>query len=417
MQENRYLEYKESVKSSTWLKTVSAYANHEGGQIIFGVTDDGETVGISNARAACLDLENSLNDSIKPAPAYELAVQNDQTIRLTVHAGRYKPYLYKGKAYKRNDTATVEVDRTELVRLILEGENLSFEELPASEQEFTFDQLEGEFISRMGIKQLDLDILKTLELYSDQNGYNNAAALLADHNTFHGIDLVRFGDSIDRIMHRETIEHRSILEQYHEAIRIFRTYYQYEQIKGAERVTGELIPEKAFREAIANALVHRTWDVPAAITVSMFPDRIEIRSPGGLPAGLREEDYLNGQISILRNPILGNVFFRLGYIEKFGTGIMRINYAYEESLIKPQYHIYDNSLRIVLPVLSSTANASDSEQAILKLLQKDGTLTRAQIESGTAMKKDHVIRILNALIDQGILIKEGAGRGTRYRLR
>lgn len=417
MQENRYLEYKESVKSSTWLKTVSAYANHEGGQIIFGVTDDGETVGISNARAACLDLENSLNDSIKPAPAYELAVQNDQTIRLTVHVGRYKPYLYKGKAYKRNDTATVEVDRTELVRLILEGENLSFEELPASEQEFTFDQLEGEFISRMGIKQLDLDILKTLELYSDQNGYNNAAALLADHNTFHGIDLVRFGDSIDRIMHRETIEHRSILEQYHEAIRIFRTYYQYEQIKGAERVTGELIPEKAFREAIANALVHRTWDVPAAIAVSMFPDRIEIRSPGGLPAGLREEDYLNGQISILRNPILGNVFFRLGYIEKFGTGIMRINYAYEESLIKPQYHIYDNSLRIVLPVLSSTANASDSEQAILKLLQKDGTLTRAQIESGTAMKKDHVIRILNALIDQGILIKEGAGRGTRYRLR
>lgn len=417
MQENRHLEYKESVKSSTWLKTVSAYANYEGGTIIFGITDAGEAVGIANARTACLDLENCLNDSIKPVPDYDLAVQDDQTISLTVHESRFKPYLYKGKAYKRNDTATVEVDRMEYVRLILEGENRSFEELPASSQEFTFNSLEREFTSRIGVEHLNLDILKTLELYSDQNGYNNAAALLADHNSFHGIDMVRFGDSIDRMMYRETIEHQSILNQYHKSIRVFRTYYQYEQITGTERVSGDLIPEKAFREAIANALIHRTWDVPAAITVSMFPDRIEIRSPGGLPAGLSEEDYLNNQISILRNPILGNIFFRLGYIEKFGTGIMRINYAYEASLVKPQYYIYENSLRVVLPVLSSADNASESEKAILQLLRKHGTLTRAQIEAAAGMKKDHAIRVLNALINSGTITKEGAGRGTRYRLR
>ena len=90
------------------------------------------------------------------------------------------------------------------------------------------------------------------------------------------------------------------------------------------------VPEKAFREAIANALIHRMWDIPASIKVSMYADRIEISSPGGLPAGISEEEYMNGQISILRNPIIGNVFFRLKYIEKFGTGIMRINHAYEE---------------------------------------------------------------------------------------
>ena len=57
----------------------------------------------------------------------------------------------------------------------------------------------------------------------------------------------------------------------------------------------------------------------------MYENRIEISSPGGLPSELSEEEYLNGQISILRNPIIGNVFFRLKYIEKFGTGILRIN--------------------------------------------------------------------------------------------
>ena len=159
----------------------------------------------------------------------------------------------------------------------------------------------------MGIEQLTKDILKTLELYSDQNGFNNAAALLADNNHFKGIDIIRFGDSIDEIMERKSVDK---------------------------------IPEKAFREAVANALVHRMWDIPASIKISMYPDKIEISSPGGLPAGLSEDEYLNGQISLLRNPIIGNVFFRLKYIEKFGTGIMRINYAYKNILVKPEYRIF-----------------------------------------------------------------------------
>ena len=417
MDENRYLEYKETTNTSTWLKTVSAYANYEGGQIIFGVTDSGEIPGIADAKKVCLDLENRLNDSIRPVPDYELTVQDDQTICLTVQAGRFKPYFYKGKAYKRNDTATVEADRMEYIRLILEGENKSFEELAASGQDFTFSCLEKEFADRIGVHKLDKDVFKTLELYSDNNGYNNAAALLADQNDFHGIDIVRFGDSIDKIMYRETIEHQSILNQYHEAIRIFQTYYQYEQIEGAQRVTKELIPEKAFREAIANALIHRTWDVPASIAVSMFPDRIEIRSPGGLPAGLSEEDYLKNQISLLRNPILGNVFFRLKYIEKFGTGIMRINYAYEKALVKPQYHITENSIRVVLPVLSVGEDMGDTENVVIRLLREHGIMSRGQIEDVTGWKKDHVIRILNSLIEKKVITKEGAARSTKYRLR
>ena len=70
----------------------------------------------------------------------------------------------------------------------------------------------------MGIEQLTKDILKTLELYSDQNGFNNAAALLADNNHFKGIDIIRFGDSIDEIMERKTFENISILSQMEQSI-------------------------------------------------------------------------------------------------------------------------------------------------------------------------------------------------------
>lgn len=217
----------------------------------------------------------------------------------------------------------------------------------------------------MGIEQLTKDILKTLELYSDQNGFNNAAALLADNNHFKGIDIIRFGDSIDEIMERKSVDK---------------------------------IPEKAFREAVANALVHRMWDIPASIKISMYPDKIEISSPGGLPAGLSEDEYLNGQISLLRNPIIGNVFFRLKYIEKFGTGIMRINYAYKNILVKPEYRIFSNSIRIILPVIKSDYKLNEAEKRLINILTDSGSMTRNEVEKAAEMEKSKTIRILNGLI-------------------
>lgn len=175
-------------------------------------------------------------------------------------------------------------------RLILEGCNQTFEEITSFNQQLTFAKLETEFIRVMGIEKINKDILKTLELYSDQSGFNNAAALLADDNQFTGIDIIRFGDTIDEIMDRESLENISILSQLEKTLQMFRKYYQYEKIEGAERKCIDKIPEKAFREAIANALIHRMWDIPASIKVSMYADRIEISSPGGLPAGISEEE-------------------------------------------------------------------------------------------------------------------------------
>ena len=236
----------------------------------------------------------------------------------------------------------------------------------------------------MGIEQLTKDILKTLELYSDQNGFYNAAALLADNNHFKGIDIIRFGDSIDEIMERKSVDK---------------------------------IPEKAFREAVANALVHRMWDIPASIKISMYPDKIEISSPGGLPAGLSEDEYLNGQISLLRNPIIGNVFFRLKYIEKFGTGIMRINYAYKNILVKPEYRIFSNSIRIILPVIKSDYKLNEAEKRLINILTDSGSMTRNEVEKAAEMEKSKTIRILNGLIDKNIIQKKGMGRATKYELK
>ena len=417
MRESKYLEYKENLTSNTFLKTVSAYANYGEGKIVFGIDDSGIVIGISDPVNECLNLENKINDSIKPVPEYNLEIQDDSTIILTVFEGMYKPYLYKGKAYKRNDSSTIEVERLEYNRLVLEGSNQSFEELTSSDQQLTFSKLSTELIRVMGIEQLTKDILKTLELYSDQNGFNNAAALLADNNHFKGIDIIRFGDSIDEIMERKTFENVSILSQMEQSIQMFHQYYRYEKIEGMERKSVDKIPEKAFREAVANALVHRMWDIPASIKISMYPDKIEISSPGGLPAGLSEDEYLNGQISLLRNPIIGNVFFRLKYIEKFGTGILRINRAYANALIKPSYQIFSNSNKVILPVISTDYNLNETEKMLLAFLKNRNNLTRKEIEKLSGMEKTKIIRGLNNLIQKNIVQREGNGRGTRYKIK
>ena len=129
MRETRTLEFKETI-TNTFLKTVSAFSNYEGGVILFGIDDNGKAKGMADVKQSCLDIENKINDSISPQPDYKIEIQSDNTIKLTIKTGIQKPYLYKSKAYKRNDTATIEVDTLEFSRLVLEGKNIRFEELP-----------------------------------------------------------------------------------------------------------------------------------------------------------------------------------------------------------------------------------------------------------------------------------------------
>lgn len=305
------------------------------------------------------------------------------------------------------------MSRLEYGRLVLTGEHVSFDALVAKEQDLAFGHLEKELASKLGLKPLDQNSLISLELMTPSGEYCNAAALLADSNHFPGIDIARFGESINIINARHTFEHMSVLEQMQRTLEVFDTYYAYEEIVGFERIAKTLVPREAFREAIANALVHRCWDVRANIKVGMFADRIEITSPGGLPAGITEELYLAGGPSVARNPILANVFFRLGHIERFGTGIPRILDEYAHETVSPSFALRDSSITVMLPV-TVLENVTLDEEAILAVLAKGSALTRSQISEKTQLSKSKAIRTLNALVEKGLVTKVGEGRSVRY---
>lgn len=414
MRETYNLEFKEKI-SNTFLKTVTAFANYDGGRIIFGIRDNGEEIGLANLKESAITIENKINDSISPKIEYSINIdKKTKIIEVKILPGVQPPYFYKSKTYKRNDSATVEVDNHELKNLILSGRNQSFDILSSDEAELKFSYLENKLQEIVGINTIDKDVLKTLELMNKDEAFTNAGSLLADENNFNIIDIVRFGTNQDIIINRKQIKGISILEAYDIAVENYREYYQYEIIKGAYREKKEIIPENAFREAIANALVHRDWIRQSYIQVSMNKDEIVVISPGGLPKVLSEREFLNSQISVMRNPVIGNVFFRLDIIESFGTGIRRIKSSYRNSKKKPTFMIYENTVEIRLPVISELEELTNDQNLIYNALENREMASSALTEI-TGFGKNKVLDLLEELIQSGYVEKTGSGRGTKYR--
>lgn len=417
MKESRVLEFKQNITNS-FLKTVSAYANYGDGKILFGVDDEGNEIGMDQPERQKLDIENKINDSIDPRPDFSLQVNpRTRVIVLTVFEGPDKPYLYRGTAYRRSDMATAAVDRVELNRLTLRGTGRTFDQLRSSRQDLSFASLEKELIRKTGISRFSTDVLKTLDLFSEKDGYNNAAALLADVNDFPGTDIIRFGGSVSEIRSRTQLQKMSVLEQYARAVDEYRKYYRYEVIDGVARSEREDIPEQAFREAAANALIHRTWDVRAQIGIAMYDDRVEITSPGGLPFGISEEEYLRGYVSVLRNPILANVFFRLHYVEIFGTGVRRILDAYSRYQVKPEFEISENAVRVILPSVARSVPFTPDESKVLAVFAGGQMLSSTEAASLSGFTKSKTLRLLKSLEEKKAIVKTGRGRGTLYHSR
>lgn len=246
---------------------------------------------------------------------------------------------------------------------------------PQEAQNLEFNYLKIKLVKELDLESFSLDTLKILSLYNLKTGYNNAAKLLADKNDFPGLDIAVFGNSINILKKRIDLTGESILKQYYDSLEIFKNEYIVEKINDGFRERLELIPFEAFREAIANALVHRTWDIKAKTKIEMHLDKIIISSPGGLISDMSKEDYINGNFSYLRNPIIANVFRRLNIIAAFATGIKRINESYKKYVVRPIYNVTSSAISITLPIIDQI-NLSLDEKKIFDLMKTNYSYSR-----------------------------------------
>ena len=417
--ETRIKELKREYTDSI-LKTISAFANYDGGQIVIGIDEiNKEVVNVEDYVSLKLKIENKINDSVAPRPRYEikvLSLEEKNLLEIIVYPGINKPYTYKGVAYQRSDTSTIPVDQTSLVELSLKGRNISYDQLEIDEDDLQFTVLNKKLNEVRPVSNFNKDILITLGLFTN-NRYNIAAQLIADsnNNINLGIDMVRFGSTISEFIDRKTIIGKSILTQYDDAMEIFIKHYpEIEKVEGIKRIKKQSIPYEAYREAIANAIVHRNYSISSNIKIEMYNNRIEIISPGGLPNGVTIENYLKDNLSIPRNTILSQVLYTLGIIEKFGTGIRRMNETYFGYDKKPAFVIKDTFVKVILPNILFNDADMNEEIRILNLMDIKVELTRQDVEDLLKVNKTKAVDLLNKLKADDLVKSVGTGKNVIY---
>lgn len=302
-------------------------------------------------------------------------------------------------------------------RMIKETDGDSFEVLRSLEQELTFEFTAQEFARRK--VEFGAPQMKTLGLVNGDGIYTNLGLLLSEQCT-HTIKAATFQGADQSISKDRREFSGSLLQQLHEV-------YGYIDLRnrtsstfaGLLRIDKRDYPEVAVREALLNSLVHRDYGFSASTLISVYSDRIEFISIGGLPTGVTLDDVLLG-LSVCRNPKLANVFYRLELIEAYGTGLRKIMNAYKGSGKTPEIETTNNGFKIILPNLNeetATQSVPYHEQSpgddILWMV-KEGPVSRLEVEQALGVSQATAARLLKQLIQNGKLVQQGRGKNTRY---
>ena len=397
-------------------KEVIAFANTKGGTLYIGVI---------------LQLNNMIRDSIKPDVTmfvgYEAQhVSDKDIIAVTIQKGTDRPYYLSSKGlkpsgvYVRNGTSSDPATDTAIRRMIKETDGDSFESMRSLEQNLSFEAAEKQF-EKQNIP-LNAAKMQTLGMISADGIYSNVALLLSDQcpstikaATFSGEDKGSFQDrrEFGGSLFQQMEELYSYLDMRNQTRATFDGLY---------RIDTRDYPEDALREALLNSLVHRDYSFRASTIVSVYADRIEFVSVGGLPSGIALDDIMLG-LSVCRNPKLAAIFYRLQLIEAYGTGMPKIMNAYTESESKPKIEVSSNAFKITLPNRNTGANHAETlvgtikgdEKRILDFIGSHGYIVRSDVDRLLEVSQATANRILKRMVAEGLIYQDGNGRKTKYR--
>ena len=428
-------EYTDDIKY-----TVIAFANTDGGKIYLGINNDGSVCGGSNVDDTMLRVTNMVRDTVRPDVTMFMncnveVMDGKQVVVVTIQRGTARPYYLHGKGvrpegvYVRQGSSSVPASEAAILRMIKETSNDSYEDERSLNQELTFGKT-AEYFAQKGLDFGDAQ-KRTLNIIGTDGTYTNLGMLLSDQ-CVHTIKLAVFEGS-NKIVFKDRKElSGSLFEQLEGAFSYIDNFNRTRaEFAGLYRIDTRDYPTEALREALLNAIVHKDYGFSASILISVFDNRIEIVTVGGLVHGITFDDIMLG-VSALRNQHLANVFYRLKLIEAYGTGLLKINEAYSEHYVKPRIEVTDNAFKITLPnvnfakegrVVSEAhtgqqqfINNVTREKLILNLLKTKQEITRNDIQNALKVSQATAILVARDLVERGILEKVGNGRMLRYRL-
>ena len=437
-QETETVELK-SIVMDDLKKEIIAFANCDGGTLYVGVADDGTVLGVENADECALQISNMMRDAVKPDVTmfihYEtLDCGGKAVVAVNIQRGTNRPYYLAKKGlrpegvYVRQGYSSVPATDTAIRQMIKETDGDSFENMRSINQALTFETTKKEFEKRniaFGQPQM-----QTLKLVSADGIYTNLGLLLSEQCP-HTIKAAVFEGTNQNVFKDRREFSGSLMQQLNEVYDYIDFHNQtHATFQKLLRIDTRDYPEVAVREALLNSLVHRDYSFRASTLISIYEDRIEFVSIGGLLPGLELDDLMMG-VSVCRNPHLANVFYRLQLIEAYGTGMKKIMGAYADIPVQPKIATTNNAFKIILPNVNATpktvkspkeiekaaASVLDSnEEKILQFLMEHPMITRKEAQALLEVSQSTAGRILKAMVDSGQIKQLGGSRTTRYEL-
>ena len=342
-------EMLEERRPRSWLKSVSAFANGIGGALIFGVSDEEILVGLTDARAVSEKISETIKTKMDPIPQVimENHVEDEKEfVILRVLPGQETPYYYIADgnrvAYVRVGNESIPADATALKRLVLRGTNMTYDSVVSSYMlgDFSFTQLRSVYRMRTGTELSDSDFI-SFELADESGKLTNAGALLADDSPMRHSRLfcTRWYGSDKASGVIEALDDKeyngslvSLLQNGTEFVKN-NTKKRWKKT-GTGRVEMPEYPEQAVHETLVNALIHRDYmEIGSEVHIDIFDDRMEIYSPGGMFDGSIVQNLDTDNVaSKRRNPVIADIFSRMHFMERRGSGFKKIKADYRHAV-------------------------------------------------------------------------------------
>ncbi len=357
-------------KPKSWLKSVSAFANGIGGTLFFGVDDNRNVAGLADAQADAEVISRLIKERITPYPNFILTPEREKDrdiLILSISAGRSTPYYYKAdgvmEAYIRMGNESVAAPSYVLNQLLLKGMNHTFDALISEYnfKDYAFSKLRERYKAWTG-DSMEEKLFDSFEIRNEYDKLTNAGALLADDapikqsrlfcTRWNGLD--KSGGMVDALDGAEYSG--SLIILLNEGVSFVKRNMKTRWKKTTDsRIEMPDYCERSVFEALVNALIHRDYLILGSeVHIDIYDDRLTITSPGGMVDGTRiqERDIFNIS-STRRNPILADIFGRLGYMERQGSGFRKITEAYHAAYnyrdeLEPKFYSDASSFQVTL---------------------------------------------------------------------
>ena len=399
----------EMKKPKSWCKSVSAFANTYGGSLIFGISDDNQIIGLENPDKDAEIISEMIKSRLDPIPEFKIRFQKEEDkvlLIVDILKGEETPYYYSGdgvlEAYVRIGNESVKASSTELKRLVLHGRNTTFDSQNSmyKVEDYAFSKLRERYKKWTGQSFNDKDLI-SFGLATKDGYLTNAGALIVDESPIHYSrvfctrwnGLTKSGGTMDALDDAEYSGSLISLIENGEGFIKRNAKMMWRKTANSREELPEYV-ERSYHEALVNAIAHRDYLVNGSeVHIDIYDDRMEVYSPGGMPDGSVIQDRDPTTVpSTRRNPVIADVFNRLGYMERKGSGFAKIldNYAFQINYTeekKPYFRSDRYQFTVIMPNLNyngtqdvtQDVTQDDVYTLILEMIKRNNKISAKQL--------------------------------------